>query len=119
MKEIDEPNVRIGGSGFLGWRKSGREKKGREHQDGNFKMMLLDLEVGPRKDKGGNMCLEAEKVGEILNEYFASVFTQEKDMEGSEICMEHANMPGHFEIMKEVVLDLLNGIKVDKSQGLM
>eukprot|EP00061_Rhincodon_typus_P013114 g39283.t1 len=53
--------------------------------------------------------------GEILNEYFALVFTQDKDMEDSEICVQHANMPEHFEMKKEVVLDLLKSIKVDKS----
>eukprot|EP00061_Rhincodon_typus_P014236 g41142.t1 len=36
-------------------------------------------------------------------------------MENSEICVEHANMLGHFEIKKEVVLDLLKCIKADKS----
>eukprot|EP00061_Rhincodon_typus_P009965 g33867.t1 len=71
--------------------------------------------VGPLKDKGGTLCLEAENVGEILNEYSALVFTQEKDMEDSEICVEHANTLEHFEIKKEVVLDLLKSIKVDKS----
>eukprot|EP00061_Rhincodon_typus_P017447 g46148.t1 len=39
----------------------------------------------------------------------------EKDMEGCEFCVEHANMLGHFEIKEEVVLDLLKSIKVDKS----
>eukprot|EP00061_Rhincodon_typus_P017388 g46064.t1 len=38
-------------------------------------------------------------------------------MEDSEISMEHANMPGHFEIKKEVLLGLLKSIKVDKSPG--
>eukprot|EP00061_Rhincodon_typus_P010568 g34955.t1 len=57
------------------------------------------------------MCLEAEDVGEVLNEYFASVFIQEKDMEDSEISVEHANMLRHFEIKKEV-LDLSKSIKV-------
>eukprot|EP00061_Rhincodon_typus_P011433 g36429.t1 len=73
--------------------------------------------VGPRKDKGGNLYLEAENVGEILNEYFASVFTQEKDMVDSENSVEHANMLGQFEIKKEVVLDFLKSNKVDKSLG--
>eukprot|EP00061_Rhincodon_typus_P014021 g40782.t1 len=71
--------------------------------------------VGLLKDKGGNLCLEAEDVGEILNKYFASVFTQEKDMEDREIRVEQANMLGRFEINKEVVLGLLKSIKVDKS----
>eukprot|EP00061_Rhincodon_typus_P005747 g25627.t1 len=54
---------------------------------------------------------------EILNEYFALVFTQEKDMDDSEVCVEHTHMLGHFEIKKEVVLGLLKSIKVDKSTG--
>eukprot|EP00061_Rhincodon_typus_P016648 g44974.t1 len=37
-----------------------------------------------------------------------------KDMEDSEICVEYANMQGHFQIKKEVVLGLLKRIKVDK-----
>eukprot|EP00061_Rhincodon_typus_P006224 g26633.t1 len=39
---------------------------------------------------------------------------KEKDMEDSEIYVEHANMLGHFEIKKEVVLGLLKSIKVDQ-----
>eukprot|EP00061_Rhincodon_typus_P008863 g31857.t1 len=73
--------------------------------------------VGPLKDKGGNLYLEAEDMGKILNENFASVFTQEKDMEYSEISVERANMLGHFVIKKQVVLDLLRSIKVDKAPG--
>eukprot|EP00061_Rhincodon_typus_P011646 g36826.t1 len=42
---------------------------------------------------------------------------REKDMEDSEICVEHANKLWHFEIKKEVVLGLLKSIKVDKSPG--
>eukprot|EP00061_Rhincodon_typus_P010608 g35031.t1 len=68
-------------------------------------------------DEGGNLCLEAENVVQILNEYFALVFTEEKDMEDSEICVEHANMLGHFEIKKEVVLGLLKSTKVTKFPG--
>eukprot|EP00061_Rhincodon_typus_P005430 g24937.t1 len=42
---------------------------------------------------------------------------KEKNMEDSENCVEHANMLGHFEIKKEVVLDLLKSIDVRKSMG--
>eukprot|EP00061_Rhincodon_typus_P016345 g44518.t1 len=56
----------------------------------------------------------AEDVHEILNEYFALVFTQEKDIEDSEICVEHANMLRHFGIKKEVVFGLLKSIKLKK-----
>eukprot|EP00061_Rhincodon_typus_P006561 g27323.t1 len=38
-------------------------------------------------------------------------------MENSDICVEHANMLGYFEIKKEMVLVLLKIIKVDKSAG--
>eukprot|EP00061_Rhincodon_typus_P004726 g23288.t1 len=67
--------------------------------------------MGSLKDKGRNLCLEAEDVGEILNEYFVSVFAQEKGMENSENNVKHANMLGHFEIKKEVLLGLLKSIK--------
>eukprot|EP00061_Rhincodon_typus_P017306 g45944.t1 len=40
---------------------------------------------------------------------------KEEDMEDSEICVEHANMLGNFEIKKEVGLGLLKSIKMDKS----
>eukprot|EP00061_Rhincodon_typus_P012655 g38532.t1 len=82
-----------------------------------IKKRITRQKIGPLKDKGGNLSLEAENVDEILNEYFALVFTQEKDMEESEICVEHANMLRHFEIKKEVVLDLLKSIKMDNSPG--
>eukprot|EP00061_Rhincodon_typus_P017475 g46182.t1 len=73
--------------------------------------------VGPLRDKGENLCLEAEDVGEIQNEYFVSVFTQGKYIKDSEICVENAGLLGHFEIKKEVVLGLLQSNKVDKSPG--
>jgi len=67
--------------------------------------------IGPLKDKGRKLCLEAENVGEILNEYFASVFTEQMNVEDSGICVELADMLGHFEIKKEVVLGLLKNIE--------
>ena len=36
--------------------------------------------VGPLNDSGGNLCMEPEEMDEILNEYFASVFTKERDL---------------------------------------
>eukprot|EP00061_Rhincodon_typus_P012384 g38084.t1 len=38
-------------------------------------------------------------------------------MEGTGICVEHANVVGHFEIKKEVMFGLLKSIKVDKTPG--
>ncbi|MBB6725585.1 hypothetical protein [Proteus mirabilis] len=40
--------------------------------------------IGPLKDQQGGLCVEPQEMGEILNEYFASVFTVEKDMEDIE-----------------------------------
>eukprot|EP00061_Rhincodon_typus_P002211 g16901.t1 len=42
---------------------------------------------------------------------------KEKDMEDSEISVEHAHILEHFQIKNEVVLDLLKTIKVDKPPG--
>ena len=36
--------------------------------------------LGPLKDSGGNLCMQPDEVGEVLNEYFASVFIKEKDV---------------------------------------
>eukprot|EP00061_Rhincodon_typus_P002217 g16912.t1 len=66
-------------------------------------------------DKGENLCLEAENADEILNVYFELACTQEKDMEDNKNSVEHAKMLAHFEIKKEVTLDLLKSTKVDKS----
>lgn len=41
---------------------------------------------------------------EVLNKYFASVFTKEKDLEDSKAIGENTNMLGLFETEKEVVL---------------
>ena len=56
-------------------------------------------------------------MGEVLNEYFASVITKEKDLvddESGEGCVECLS---HVEIKKEEVLGFLRNIKVDKSPG--
>ena len=41
--------------------------------------------VGPVKDSNGKLCVVSEEIGEALNEYFSSVFTQEKDRVVEEI----------------------------------
>ena len=37
--------------------------------------------VGPIRDQGGNLWVEPEDIGRVLNEYFTSVFTQENEDE--------------------------------------
>ena len=73
--------------------------------------------VGPLKDRGGNLCVEPEEMGEVLNEYFASVFTKEKDLVDDEPGKGCVDSLSHVEIEKEEVLGFLRNIKVDKSPG--
>eukprot|EP00061_Rhincodon_typus_P010939 g35589.t1 len=41
--------------------------------------------MGPLKDQDGHICVELREMGEVLNEYFSSVFTVEKDMKTWEL----------------------------------
>lgn len=83
----------------------------------NVKTRVAREKVEPLKHKGGNLCLELQDVGEVLNQYFACVFTEEKDIEDNEIIVKNTNMLGQLEIAKDVVLMHLKTIKVDKSPG--
>ena len=40
---------------------------------------MTRVRLGPIKESSGKLCVESEEIGEALNEYFLSVFTQEKD----------------------------------------
>ena len=62
--------------------------------------------IGPLKDKGGNSCLYLD-VGEVLKEYFASVFTNGKDVKHRKINTSCIEMLGHFEVKVEQVLPCL------------
>eukprot|EP00061_Rhincodon_typus_P012807 g38766.t1 len=75
--------------------------------------------VAPLKDKGENLYVELEDVGEILNEYFALVVTKEKNMVDGEYRERCVDTPGHVDGKKEVVLGVLKNIKADRSQDLM
>eukprot|EP00061_Rhincodon_typus_P005241 g24514.t1 len=60
--------------------------------------------------------MEPQEVGEILNEYFALVFTKEKDpMTDAEVRDECVNTLVNVNILKEEVLGILKCVKVDKS----
>eukprot|EP00061_Rhincodon_typus_P001735 g15620.t1 len=56
-------------------------------------------------------------MGEILNEYFAAVFTVEKNMEFRELEEINSDILKNVHITEEVVLDILQHIKVDKFPG--
>ncbi|XP_067869988.1 uncharacterized protein [Heterodontus francisci] len=73
--------------------------------------------VGPLTDQCGNLRVEPQEMGEVLNEYFASVFTFEKVMEASEFKGGNSDILEHINITKEDVLEALKHIKVDKSPG--
>ena len=70
------------------WAKSGHEKALASSIKENPKAFYTCIKskrvargsVRPLKDKGRNLCVEREEMGEVLNEYFASVFTKEKDL---------------------------------------
>lgn len=72
--------------------------------------------MAPFNRKGGNLCIEAEDVGGVLNEYFTSVFAKGKDMDDGEI-REHIDILVHLDIKKEM-LNVLTNTKVDQFLGL-
>eukprot|EP00061_Rhincodon_typus_P002935 g18852.t1 len=41
---------------------------------------IIRERIGPLKDQSGHVLVEPQEMGEVLNEYFSSVFTMEKDM---------------------------------------
>eukprot|EP00061_Rhincodon_typus_P005511 g25104.t1 len=61
--------------------------------------------------------MEPQEVGDILNEYFVSVFPEEKDMTDVEVRDEGVNTLQNVSILKEEFLGIPNCIKVDKSPG--
>eukprot|EP00061_Rhincodon_typus_P005144 g24309.t1 len=72
--------------------------------------------TGPVKDKGGNLCVEPEEVGEVLNEYFVSVFAKDKELVEGDLREGTVEFTGQVAINKEQVC-ILKSIKVDKYPG--
>jgi len=56
------------------------------------KKRVAQERVCPLKDSGGNLCLQQDKVGEQLNEYFASVSTKETDVVIGELRMQKVDI---------------------------
>ena len=56
-------------------------------------------------------------MGEILNEYFSSVFTVEKGMNVRELGEINSDVLRSIQITEKEVLEVLKRIKVDKSPG--
>eukprot|EP00061_Rhincodon_typus_P000351 g11415.t1 len=57
-------------------------------------------------------------MSEILDEYFVSLFTEERDMTDVEVSDRCLITLGQVGIMKGEVLGILKGIRVNKSPGL-
>eukprot|EP00061_Rhincodon_typus_P001961 g16259.t1 len=72
---------------------------------------------GPLKDREGNLCVKPEEMDEVLNEYFASVFTIGKDLVDDDSGEGGVDSSGHVEIKREEELGVLKNMKVDKSPG--
>eukprot|EP00061_Rhincodon_typus_P003669 g20671.t1 len=78
---------------------------------------IARLRVGPIRNSGGNLCLESEEVGDVLTEYFASVFTSERDLVACQDSVKQADMLERVNVRKEDVLEILKNMKIDKSPG--
>eukprot|EP00061_Rhincodon_typus_P004380 g22433.t1 len=61
--------------------------------------------IGPLKDQSGYVCVEPQEMGEVVTEYFSSVFTVEKDMKTREL--------GEVKIFDEVTRKVDEGRVVD------
>eukprot|EP00061_Rhincodon_typus_P001110 g13748.t1 len=81
------------------------------------KKRIARVRVGPIRDSGGNMCAESEEIGEVLNEYFASVFTSERVIDFCEDSMEWADMLEQVDVRKEDVLEIMKNMRIDKFPG--
>jgi len=73
--------------------------------------------IGPLEDQSGRLCMEPKEMGEILNGFFASVFTEETGMEATEIGQTGREVMEPLQIEGEEVLAVLRQIRVDKSPG--
>jgi len=78
---------------------------------------MARVRVGLIRDSGGNLCLESEEVEEVLNEYFASVFTGERDFVACEDSVKQADMLEPVDVKKEEVLGIFKNMRIDKSSG--
>ncbi|XP_059807923.1 uncharacterized protein LOC132382078 [Hypanus sabinus] len=73
--------------------------------------------IGPLENQGGQLCVEPKEMGAILNDFFSSVFTKEKDIELSKVWETSKEVMEPMTIKEVEVLALLRNLKVDKSPG--
>ena len=73
--------------------------------------------IGPLENQGGQLCVEPREMGEILNDFFSSVFTKEKDIKLCKVWETSKEVMEPVTIKEVEVLMLLRKLKVDKSPG--
>eukprot|EP00061_Rhincodon_typus_P002689 g18217.t1 len=78
---------------------------------------MARVKVGPIRDSRGNLCTESEEVEEVINEYFASVCTSERDVDVCADSMKQADMLENVDVRKEDVLESLKNMRIDKFPG--
>jgi len=78
---------------------------------------MTRVRLGPVKYSSGNLCMESEAIGEALNEYFSSVFTNERGHDVEEDSVIQAGRLEEVDIQKEDVLAILKSLRIDKSPG--
>eukprot|EP00061_Rhincodon_typus_P001509 g14984.t1 len=76
---------------------------------------MARVKVGLIRDSGWNLYVESEEVGEVLNEYFASVFISERYLVAFEDCVKQVEMLEQFYVRKEDMLEILKNMRMDKS----
>jgi len=69
------------------------------------------------RDQKGAICVEPEDIGRVLNEYFTSVFSCEKEDVGTEFGERDCEDLEQFNIGSEELSEVLVGLKVDESPG--
>ncbi|GCC34259.1 hypothetical protein chiPu_0012732 [Chiloscyllium punctatum] len=80
-------------------------------------MRMTRTRIGPIKDGSGRLCIELEEIGEVFNEYFSSVFTNERDRIVEEESMKRTGKLEEILVRKEDVLGILKNLRIDKSPG--
>ena len=67
---------------------------------------MTTVRVGPIKHSRGILCMESEEIGEVLNEYFSSVFTSERDLFVREDSVKQAGRLEEVKVRMEDVLGI-------------
>ena len=78
--------------------------------------------VGPLKDENGDAVTDCERMSELLNDYFGSVFTTEvntKELPEIKTLFNKDNsyMLSRIKLSKDIVLNKLNKLKINKAPG--